>query len=192
MAEWTGYWLSQGQYAKHRGVSQPAIAKLIKQGKLDGAFEKVGGRYQINPERADAILAAFHNPARSKTPKSPMVTSILQGAHLGDLGAAGPPSTINGNQVSFAEAARREKIAKAAILELDLKKRRGELIERDRVEAVAAKLGTLVRVGMEAIPTKVAPTIAALETPGDVARYLQREIKTVLSDMAKGIAELEL
>jgi hypothetical protein len=34
--------------------------------------------------------------------------------------------------------------------------------------------------------------VVGLETPGDVARYLQREIKTVLADLAKGIADLDL
>lgn len=129
------------------------------------------------------------NPARSKPPRTP---AIIQGVPLADGLDQGPASKITGDLVSFAEAARREKVTKAALLELDLKKRRGELIERDRVEAVAAKLGTLVRVGMEAIPAKVAPTVAGMDAPADVARYLQREIKAVLSDMAKGISELGL
>jgi hypothetical protein len=178
--------LTQKQYAARRGISQQAVAKLIRQGKLDGAFRKEGRKYKIDPDRADAVLQTFHNPARSKAP------AVVQGVPLADGVDRGSTSTIAGELVSFAEAARREKVAKAALLELDLKKKRGDLVEKEEVEAVAAKLGTLVRVGIEAIPAKVAPTIVGMETPGEVARYLQREVKAVLADLAKGIADLDL
>lgn len=160
MAKGNRYTHTQGEYAKRRGISQPRVAKLIREGRLNGAFKKEGRRYLINPKKADAILEGFLIP--------------------------------EGSKVSFAEAARREKLAKAALLELSLKKRRGELVEKERVEAVAAKLATLVRVGIEAIPAKIAPTVAGMDAPGEVARLLQREFKTVLSDLAKEIAELDL
>jgi hypothetical protein len=158
-----GYKLTQGEYAKHRGISQSMVAKLVRQGKLKGAFKKEGRRYLINPKKADAILSAIVDPAKSKQ-----------------------------KTVSFAEAARREKLAKAALLELKLKRERGELVQRERVEAVAAKLATLVRVGIEAIPAKVAPTVAGMTAPGDVARFIEREVKTVLNSLAKEITDLDL
>lgn len=189
MADGNGFRMSQSQYAKHRGVSQPAIVKLIQRGKLAGAFVKEGGRYLIDPLKADAALEYHRNPARSKQPMTP---SVVQGGRLVNGVDPGPAPAIAGNLVSFAEAARREKVARAAILELDLRKKKGDLVEKDKVEAVAAKLGTLVRVGVQAIPSRVAPSIVKLETAGEVARYLQREFNAVLADLAIGIGELEL
>jgi hypothetical protein len=187
------YRLTQKQYADRRGISQQAVAKLIRQGKLDGAFRKDGRRYLIDADRADAVLDLNRNPARSKTPKTAAPPpAIVQGVPLADGIDRGSASTIAGELVSFAEAARREKVARAALLELDLKKKRGDLVEKEKVEAVAAKLGTLVRVGIEAIPARVAPSVVALETPGDVSRFLQQEVKSVLADLAKGIADLDL
>jgi hypothetical protein len=98
---------------------------------------------------------------------------------------------LTGKSISFAEAARREKIAKAAILELELRKRQGELIEKDRVEAFMAKLAIQVRIWMEAIPAKVAPTVAGMDAPAEVVRCIQLEIETVLADLTKGIAGLD-
>ena len=48
--------MNVSEYAKHRDVSQPAISRLIKDGKLDGAYEKKGRYYNIDADKADAIL----------------------------------------------------------------------------------------------------------------------------------------
>jgi hypothetical protein len=63
MAKANGYSLTQGEYAARRGITQPAVAKLIRQGKLEGAFKREGRRYKINPQKADAILATLERPA---------------------------------------------------------------------------------------------------------------------------------
>jgi hypothetical protein len=182
MAKSNGYRLSQAEYAARRGITQPRVAKLIKQGKLDGAYKKAGRKYLINPDKADKLLAAALDPARAQAPPD---------AQLPTVAGLGPASSLTGELISFAEAARREKVARAALLELELSRERGELIERGRVEAVAAKIAGVVRVGVEAIPAKVAPVLAGMVTPGDVARYLQRELKTVLMDMAKQIEKMD-
>lgn len=192
MAKANGYSLTQSEYAKRRGITQPAIAKFIRQGKLDGAFIREGRRYKINPTKADAALASFEHttPDPSKESKSKSAPAIIPA----DAVATGADTGryIAGELVSFAEACRREKLAKAALLELKLKRERGQLVERQRVEEVAAKLATLVRVGIQAIPAKVAPTVAGMKRPGDVARMLQAQIKEVLDSLSKGIADLDL
>lgn len=175
--------LNQKQYAKHRGISPQAISKLVKQGKLDGAFIRDGRHYLINPKKADAILAMFENPARK------LSTASLVGKN--PQGNQSSQQSATPERLTFAEAARREKIARAALLELDLCRQRGKLVERDQVESVAAKIATTVRVGIEAIPAKVAPAIAGMDAPGDVARLLQREFKVILADMAKAIKKLD-
>lgn len=182
--------LTQKQYAARRGISQQAVAKMIRQGKLDGAFRKEGRRYLINPGRADEILDRFHNPGRSKPPKG-RPPAVIPAAPVAD-GLALDFKDLAGPSISFAEAARRAQVARAALLELDVKRRRGELVERVAVEAAAAKVATMVRVGMEAIPAKVAPRGAGMSTPGELARYLQREIKTVLADLSQQIKKLNL
>jgi hypothetical protein len=186
MAKGNGFNLTQREYADRRGVTQQAIAKLIRQGKLDGAFIRQGRQYRINGDKADAILASFSNPARAGA-----LTGSAATARRPDPEPS-PARAVAGGIISFAEAARREKLARAALLELALLQKRGELVERSRVEAAAAKLATIVRVGIEAIPAKVAPTVAGLKTAGDVARYLQGQFKEVLDNLSKGIADLDL
>jgi hypothetical protein len=187
MAKGNGFRFSQYDYAKHRGISQPAVAKMIRQGKLAGAWKKDGRKYLINPDKADAILETFKNPARPGKPgKPPAVPAVL------DDREPGPAPSVVAGLMTFAEAARREKIARAALLELELQTKKGELVEKSAVEAVAAKIATTVRSGVEAIPARVAPTVAGYSAPGDVARYLQRELKAVLSDLSKAIEKMDL
>jgi hypothetical protein len=189
MAKANGYSLTQGEYAARRGITQPAVAKLIRQGKLEGAFKREGRRYKINPQKADAILATLERPAPAQKQNQDRPAPIIQA----DTVATGADASqlLAGGLVTFAEACRREKAAKAALLELKLKREKGELIERQRVEEVAAKLATLVRVGVESIPAKVAPTVAGLKRPGDIARLLQGHIREVLDNLSKGIADLD-
>jgi hypothetical protein len=164
--------LTQAEYAAHRGISQSTVSKMIKKGMIFGAFEKEGRRYLIDPIKADAIMKEFLSPEPDTASIEPF--SVDPGH-----------SQANCKYVSYAEAARREKSAKAALLELRLKRECGELVERKRVQQVAAKVGTQVRVGLEAIPSKTAPALAGMSSARDIARYLQYEIKSVLSDLSR-------
>jgi len=158
-----GYSMTQNEYASRRGISQPMVAKMIRQGKLNGAFHKVGRRYLIDPEKADAILR--NNRADTKS--------------------------LPNESITFAEAAKMEKLTRVAILELDLRKKRGELIEKIQVEAMAAKIATLLRVNIEAIPAKLAPTMVGMRNPAEIAQHLQRELKSILTDLSKNIEKIK-
>lgn len=166
--------LTQAEYAAHRGIAQSTVSKMIRKGMILGAFEKKGRRYLIDPIKADAILKEFLCPETDSALIEPF--SVDPGHSL-----------TNCKYLSYAEAARREKSAKAALLELRVRRERGELVERKRVREAAAKVGTQVRVGLEAIPSKTAPALAGMSSPRDVARYLQNEIKSVLSDLSREI-----
>jgi hypothetical protein len=152
---------------------------LISKGKLDGAYQKIGRRYFIDPVKADAILETFENPEVNDS----LLVSNKTEQHL---------QQAYGKLISYAEASRREKIAKAALLELRLKQEQGELIEREQVKASAAKISVQVRTGFEAIPSKIAPTLVGMSSSKDIAQYLQMEIRMVLTSLAKEIAENDL
>jgi transcriptional regulator with XRE-family HTH domain len=170
--------MTQAEYAEHLGITQSAVAKIISKGKIDGAFEKKGRRYLIDRIKADATLEAFK-------------TSALESVMPASAPAGLPLPKTRGKIVSFAEAARREKLAKAKLLELRLKQERGELIERARVQEMAVKTGTQVRIGLEAIPSRIAPALAGMSSSRDIAIYLQKEVKAVLFDLSTMIANID-
>jgi hypothetical protein len=190
MAKGNGYNLTQKEYAERRGISQQAVAKMLRQGKLDGAYKKEGRFYLINPSKADRILEQFRNPAREMA-QSTAAPPPIPAPPLADALDRYPPAGLVDGVISFAEAARREKVARAALLELDLKVKRGELVDKVKVEEAAAKVATLVRAGIEAIPAKIAPRLVNLETAAEAARKLQREVKVVLADLAEEIAKTD-
>jgi hypothetical protein len=148
---------------------------MIRDGKINGAYEKKGRRYLIYPVKADTLLKSYDvSEAASSLPRHSIADANQSGSNF--------------KPISFAEAARREKLAKAALLELQLKRECGELIDRKRVLEAAAKIGSQVRVGLEAIPSKVAPVLAGMSSPQDVGKYLTVEVRAVLSDLSKIIA----
>jgi hypothetical protein len=168
--------LTQAEYAAHRGITQSTVAKMISKGKIDGAYEKRGRRYLIDPIKADAVLEAYQPPRTNESEIDSTSANLdCQGARI--------------DYVTYAEASRREKIAKAALLELRLKRERGDLIERAQVQNTATKVGTQVRVNLEAIPSRIAPTLVGMSSTKDIARCLQKEIKTVLTGLTREIAQ---
>ena len=58
--------ISVKQYAIHQGVSQQAIYRRISRGQLGDAVIHRGGRYWIDPTRADAAWAKHGRPCNSK------------------------------------------------------------------------------------------------------------------------------
>jgi hypothetical protein len=109
--------LTQSEYASHRGLAQSTVAKMIRDGKINGAYEKKGRRYLIYPVKADTLLKSYDvSEAASSLPRHSIADANQSGSNF--------------KPISFAEAARREKLAKAALLELQLKRECGELIDR--------------------------------------------------------------
>lgn len=79
--------------------------------------------------------------------------------------------------------------ALAALAELELAKKAGILVERDRVQSVAFAAGRMLRDAMLNIPTQISPIIAAMTDPWEVERALRDAMRQVMSDMDKVTAD---
>lgn len=175
------YHMSQSQYAKHRKISQPRIAKLIGQGKLDGAYKKKGRRYFINPIVADKILETNRDPihdARLGHEAQPL-------PDVDDLPA--PPSaetrTLN-------EAARLQMWYRAALLKIKYERETGEVIPKDEVLKQAASVGAMVRTQLESLPAKIANELVGIDDPKKAAALIRREVKAALTSLSHEIENL--
>lgn len=161
--------MSQPEYAKHRGVSQPLIAKYIRQGKLEGAVKKVKGRYRIDAAKADAIL-------KKRRLRAPPQKS-----------AKGPQPSSSGN---LFEAQVKSAWLKTMLLKLQVDRETRNVIPRQEMERQAARIGGLLRVQLEALPAKLAVSVAGADTPAECARVMQKDIKRILNNISKEIAGL--
>lgn len=172
-------YMTQSQYADHRQISQPRIAKLISQGKLDGAFKKRGRRYFIDPERADRILAQNLNPKFEKRGTNKKI----------DVGEGNkPPAVTPGRTLN--EAQRLQTWYRAALMKLKFEKESGALVPKDQVNKQMAMLGNVVRTHLESLPSKLAPELSGLRSVKEIATCLQREITDILKIMSHDIKKL--
>ena len=86
---------------------------------------------------------------------------------------------------SFLEAQRNHEWLKVQKAELDLKVRRGELLEREEVERRWGALLTTFRNRMLLLPDKVAPRAAVLDSVLECRALLEREVKEALSALSE-------
>ena len=88
--------------------------------------------------------------------------------------------------ISLEEARKNKAIAEAELLELNLDKEKGNLLDRDLVDKQWANLVISCKNKLEAIPNKLAP-ILAVENGIDVCKnILTKQIAEALSELAKG------
>ena len=88
--------------------------------------------------------------------------------------------------ISLDEARKNKAIAEAELLELNLEKEKGNLLDRDLVDKQWANLVLSCKNKLEAIPNKLAP-ILAVENGIDVCKnILTTQIAEALSELAKG------
>jgi hypothetical protein len=88
--------------------------------------------------------------------------------------------------ISLEEARKNKAIAEAELLELNLEKEKGNVLDRDLVDKQWANLVLSCKNRLEAIPNKLAP-ILAVESGIDVCKnILNNQIAEALNELAKG------
>lgn len=86
------------------------------------------------------------------------------------------------------EARRRKLAAEAAMVELDLAKRRGEVIEIEEVAGVVGDDYANVRAKLLSLPTKLAPQLIGIDDPAECQALIERGVAEALEELtADGI-----
>lgn len=156
----TGNWIGAGAAAALVNVSRQALHKRTPYLEQLGVARREGRNWSYAAER-------------------------LPAAYVGDLG--GPEVSGDDPPALLLSRSRRE-AALAALAELELEERRGELVKVDQVEREAFAIARRVREAMTNIPDRLAAEVAALSKPSDVHALLTREIRAALQGLADGPA----
>ncbi len=91
------------------------------------------------------------------------------------------------------EARRRKLAAEAAMVELDLAKRRGEVIEIEEVSGVIGDDYANVRAKLLSLPTKLAPQLIGIEDMAECKALIERGVSEALEELtADGIYSGEI
>ena len=187
------------QYARYRGVSQPRLSAMVRAGQLDGAYTVLeNGRYEIDVEKADQYVEKMRDPRHDVrlSQQKNLFTGQPQARRRPPAASRLSPSTLHdgGRQpvkgISYAEANATEKHYKAELARLQYETKLGALVPKEDVDRQAQAVGLLIRTRLQAIPNKVAPIVAGLSSPVEVAEKLKTEIHQILTDLAKDVSSL--
>ena len=141
---------------------------------------------RVNVEETLALLTRTKDLA-----KEHVRTLHQQGRTAKHVGAltdpTSPPADPEGGSSDpkyWAAKSRRENTL-ADLATLELEKKQGNLVERERVEAAAFATGRMLRDAILGLPTQLAPEIAHMTDPFQIELKLRDALRTLLDEMAK-------
>jgi hypothetical protein len=152
------------------------VQRAIRSGRIDAALvDGPHGRAKIDVDLADQLWRANTQPTLQREQPARKARDAAGAKRVNgrdrDTGQeeAGRVARLNINEASAAKLA-----AQAQIAELEVQKLLGKTLARDEVELEAARIATIIRDGLLALPDRLAGLVAA-ETEESVVRALMRE-----------------
>lgn len=199
--------ISQADYARHRGVSEAAVSKAVKERRItliDGRIDPVvadvqwarNSRVRAHPgrrgvaDRQRAGSAVTESAGRDVPADDPVVepvASVLlidEGETAGAVPGAG--SDTAGDLVSpdYNISRARREAAEAAMAEIALRRKRGELIEVSAVEAIWAAALVAVRDHLLQLCARLAPVLAVETDVSRIEHLLDQDHAAALRHMS--------
>jgi hypothetical protein len=171
---------SMTAYAKNRkerglvGGTLRAVQKAIASGRITK-----GSDGRIDFDRADRDWEANLNHRKRRSPRSKKKQSVIsnQTNSLGENEA----SLGNIPTESFLEAQRRHEWLKVQKEDLELRRRRGELVELSDIEIVWSNIVSASQDRFLGIPGKLAPRLVSISSVHECQILLEREIREALA-----------
>jgi hypothetical protein len=155
-----------------RQCTRQNLEKLARRGALRDSAAIV----QATPLRFDPSILVADYWARVAPTQQPTVTAPDSPVVRSDLPA-------------YTESRARAEFERANLLALERRQRAGELLDAAEVRREAFALARTVRDGMLALPSRVAPLLAAESDPNKCGLILRAEIEHVLTALADAGSE---
>lgn len=171
-------------YGRHRGVSDTAVHKAIKSGRITALPDGT-----IDAARADADWDASTDPAQSSlgTRGRPARARAATPTSMDDRAGGAPTSN------SYAQARTANEVLKAQHHKLRIAQLRGELIDRQQAVGQIFALARAERDAWLNWPARISSMLAAeLDVdPRAMHVALEREVRQHLSELGDFVARLE-
>ena len=198
--------VNQAEFARIVGVSKPYITKLVKTGKL-----KLNENGKLNLEESKKILSSSKNPSfdanreHAQKQKGVPLKERVEKSTAENIPKQETPKTTNndsedlGNTVPndmfkinilFNKARAAEKVALAKLRDIDVKIKKGELLEAETVKREAAEVGNLITQKLYNMVYKLAPLLVGVETQKQAKDILESEVEIVLEELNRMSNEL--
>ena len=196
--------VNQAEFARIVGVSKPYITKLVKTGKL-----KLNENGKLNLEESKKILSSSKNPsfdanrehaqkqkgvplkervekAQEARPPKNEKTNLIDEEDTKDLDS----ESMYKINILFNKARAAEKVALAKLRDIDVKIKKGELLEAETVKREAAEVGNLITQKLYNMVYKLAPLLVGVETQKQAKDILESEVEIVLEELNRMSNEL--
>ena len=194
----------QAEFARIIGVSKPYITKLVKTGKL-----KLNENGKLNLEESKKILSSSKNPsfdvnrenaqkqkgvplkervekAQSTKPINEKAKDLIDDEDTKDLDS----ESMYKINILFNKARAAEKVALAKLRDIDVKIKKGELLDAETVKREAAEVGNLITQKLYNMVYKLAPLLVGVETQKQAKDILESEVEIVLEELNRMSNEL--
>ena len=187
-------YLSKSAYAASRNWSKPWVSKLAKQGRL--VLNAAG---LVDVAATNALIDKTSDPSKAGVTVRHEQERVSKGHPSAE--PLGPSAFLQAAPLSFSEPldlkpdfqkarARREHF-NAMTVEADFYKNQGTLVEMSDVDEAAYATGRLLRDLLLAVPTQIAPELAAMSDAWGVEKHLLASIRRALED-AERISSADL
>ncbi|ABK45319.1 conserved hypothetical protein [Magnetococcus marinus MC-1] len=174
------------QYAKLRGVSDAAVRKAIKAGRISKEPDGT-----VDPAKADAAWERNTNPAQQREPPASQVAN--PNANPGYAPPANPPQRFasqtppspplkQGAPDYQTSRAIREAYS-ARLVKLDFEERSEQLVSSDEVKVSAFNLARRVRDRLFTIPHRLSSVLASENDAGVIEERLDQELRKALEEL---------
>lgn len=164
--------LSIRAYAKHRGVTEGAVRKAIKQGRIS---KKDNGK--IDPNLADKEWSKNTDPAQIK--KSEVKESTQDSSNIS------PPSNPLSVGPSYQQSRAIKEAYNAKLTRLQFEKESKKLISVNEVKISAFNAARMTRDRMLNIPDRVIPALVGKTDIFEMKEILKTEIVKALEELSK-------
>jgi len=200
--------LSQGAYARHRGVSRPAVKKAIDTGRIKKAVLPDG---TIDATLADQLWAENTNPekqangwkkakstnapsdqpvpAPDKAKKAPAARPLASASPIVNANHAAEEKGVPDGEMDFNKARTSREIFAAKIVELDFRERSKELVKIEDVRIGIFNALTILRTHVMGIHSKCRMQMQA-DLPPHIVALIETLCRDGLEDAAKSLQEL--
>ncbi|MHB0784422.1 hypothetical protein [Bradyrhizobium sp. 5.13L] len=182
--------MTQAEYARHRGVSRPAITKLIGTGKIPASAFKVGpdGKRMIDPAAADFALGETRERIRSEE-----ATDVSDDADP-TFGSRAGASAAQDSSVQYLTKFRAQtEFYRGRTAELEYEQRVGKLLKTEDVTRSMEKCAAVIVRELEGLPNFADEIVAAAAKDGLpgarlVLKNIARNVRLALEQNMRVVA----
>jgi hypothetical protein len=186
--------ISIRKFADRVGVSDTAVRKAISAGKITSIDYTDPRRPKLDPDKCAAEWNKHYDPDYHRTDRLSGNIDVKKSdqnknhSSNSDINFRPPSDAGNPSEKSLADIKRQISIVKLANETMDLKKKQGILVEKDKVYAALFSLGKEVRSVFQQVPDRIIDDLLAANGRNEAHLILSNAINNALflvADMLK-------